>query len=342
MLIVHSERMVEHDPGPSHPESPERLRRAADALRDLPGARWHEPREARDVELERVHHRAYVARLRELRGRALTLDPDTHASSGSIDAAYLAAGAAIEATEHVFRGGDATAIALVRPPGHHAEADAAMGFCFFNNVAVAAAHARATLGCDRVLVLDWDVHHGNGTQHIFEERRDVLFVSLHQHPLYPGTGALHEIGRGDGRGYTVNVPFPGGLGDADYLLALDALLVPLADAFRPELVLVSAGFDAHDADPLAGMALSEAGYAAMARVVKGIAERHASGRTVLVLEGGYDLDAMPRSLRAAAEGLGGRALTHDFGDASESGVRVIEAVRRMHAETWPELSRAAS
>jgi acetoin utilization deacetylase AcuC-like enzyme len=272
--------------------------------------------------------------LRELRGRALTLDPDTHASSGSIDAAYLAAGAAIEATEHVFRGGGSKAIALVRPPGHHAEADAAMGFCFFNNVAVAAAHALAELGCARVLIVDWDVHHGNGTQHIFEERRDVLFMSLHQHPLYPGTGALHEIGRGEGRGYTVNVPFPGGLDEADYLHALRALLVPIADAFRPELVLVSAGFDAHDADPLAGMSLREEGYAAMTGLLMDVARRHAEGRIALVLEGGYDLDAMPKSLRAAAEVLAVGTVPTIARPPSAAGARVVEAVRREHASTW--------
>jgi acetoin utilization deacetylase AcuC-like enzyme len=336
MRVVHSERMVEHDPGSGHPESPARLRAAAQALEDVVGLWWEEPREATDAELERVHHHAYVTRLRELRGRAVTLDPDTHASAGTIDAAYLAAGAAIQATEAVFDGSTRRSLALVRPPGHHAEADAAMGFCFFNNVAVAAAHARATLGCERVLILDWDVHHGNGTQHIFEERRDVLFMSVHQHPLYPGTGALHEVGRGEGRGYTVNVPFPGGLGDADYLHALRALLVPIADVYRPELVLISAGFDAHDADPLAGMRLTERGYAQMARVVKDVADRYAEGRLVVLLEGGYDLEAMPRSLRAVVDVLTDARIDDEATEPpSDIGRRVVAAVRDMHETHWP-------
>ncbi|MBM4359276.1 MAG: histone deacetylase [Deltaproteobacteria bacterium] len=336
MLVVHSERMVFHDPGAGHPESPERLRAAVRELREVPGLRWQEPREVTSAELERVHHPAYVTRLRELRGRALTLDPDTHASSGTIDAAFLAAGAAIEATEAVCRGATTSALALVRPPGHHAEADAAMGFCFFNNVAVAAAHARAELGCERVLIVDWDVHHGNGTQHIFEERSDVLFVSLHQHPLYPGTGAIHEVGRGAGRGFTVNVPFPGGLGDADYLHALRSIVVPIADVFRPDLVLVSAGFDAHDADPLAGMRLSEQGYARMTRVLKDLARRHAAGRLVMLLEGGYDLDAMPRSLRAAVAALlAGEPVDELHERPSDVGRRIVSAVCDQHSDFWP-------
>jgi acetoin utilization deacetylase AcuC-like enzyme len=334
MRIVHSERMVEHDPGPGHPESPDRLRLAADALRDLPGTVWEEPREVTTMELERVHHHAYVARIAELRGRALTLDPDTHTSPATVDAAFLAAGAAIQATEAVFDGANTTALALVRPPGHHAESDAAMGFCFFNNVAVAAAHARAALGCERVLILDWDVHHGNGTQHIFEERRDVLFISLHEFPLYPGTGALHEMGRGEGRGYTINMPVPAGLGDDDYVHALRSILVPVADAFRPNLVLVSAGFDAHDADPLANMRLSESGYAEMTRIVKQVADRHAEGRVVFLLEGGYDLEAMPRSLRACAEVLVGLPHEARTGKPSQAARNLVYAVAEQHAPHW--------
>lgn len=334
MRIVHSERMVDHDPGPGHPEAPERLRAAAAALRDVPGAEWLKPREATATELERVHHHAYVERIAELRGRALTLDPDTHTSAGTVDAAYLAAGAAIQATEAVFDGANTVAVALVRPPGHHAEADAAMGFCFFNNVAVAAAHARATLGCERVLILDWDVHHGNGTQHIFEERRDVLFMSLHEFPLYPGTGALHEVGRGDGQGFTLNVPCPAGFRDEDYVHALRQLLVPVAAEFQPNLVFISAGFDAHDADPLANMRLTERGYAAMTRIVKEVAERHADGRVVLLLEGGYDLEAMPRSLRACVDVLAGSASETTIEKPSQAARNLVHAVMEQHAAYW--------
>ncbi len=334
MRVVHSERMVAHDPGPGHPESPERLRVAAKALKDVAELEWSEPREATDAELERVHHHAYVARIAELRGRVLSLDPDTHLSAGTVEAAYLAAGAAVMATEAVFRGANTKALALVRPPGHHAEADAAIGFCFFNNVAIAAAHAIETLGCERVLILDWDVHHGNGTQHIFEERRDVLFMSLHEFPHYPGTGALHEMGRGEGRGYTINIPCPGGLGDGDYIHALRSILVPVAASYRPNLVLVSAGFDAHDADPLANMRLSERGYAELMRIVKDIAEQHADGRIVLLLEGGYDLEAMPRSLRACVDVLIGRGGEPLHEPPTQAGRDVVNAVKDQHSDHW--------
>ncbi len=336
MLVVHSDGMALHDPGPGHPDSPDRLRAAVDALKDLPGLQWSESREATQTELERVHHPAYVARLAELRGRVCTLDPDTHLSAGSVAAAYLAAGAAIQATEAVFVAGNNLALALVRPPGHHAEADAAMGFCLFNNIAIAAEHARATLGCERVLILDWDVHHGNGTQHLFEERRDVLFMSIHESQLYPDTGALHETGRGEGRGYTINVPCPAGRGDADYVYILRSLLVPIAAAFRPNLVLVSAGFDAHRADPLANMELTEDGYAEMTKIVHEIADRYANGRVVFFLEGGYDLEAMPRSLRACIEAL------MPVKDEPASVVRlptpaarsIVAAVKDQHADHW--------
>jgi acetoin utilization deacetylase AcuC-like enzyme len=342
MLIAFSEKMIAHDPGPGHPECPERAVAAARALRDLPGARWIEPQPATRDDLIRVHDGAYVDRIEALRGRAAQLDPDTHLSAASVEAAYLAAGAAVDAVRAVVQGKTRHAIALGRPPGHHAETAAAMGFCVFNNVAVAAAHAR-TLGCERVLILDWDVHHGNGTQHIFETRRDVLFMSLHQFPLYPGTGGLDECGSGDGAGYTVNVPWPAGLGDGDYLHALYALLVPIADRFKPDLVLVSAGFDAHDDDPLAAMRLTTRGFAEMAGVVKAIADKHARGRVVLVLEGGYDLGAMPRSLRACADVLSGFAAGDDptaptalkLPTATEPGRDVVRAVMDRHRAFWP-------
>jgi len=240
-------------------------------------------------------------------GQYGSLDADTSVSPRSFDAALLAAGAAITMTAAVVKREATSAFVLVRPPGHHAEEDHAMGFCLFNNLAIAAAHARAELGVERVLVVDWDVHHGNGTQRAFYDRRDVLFFSLHQFPLYPGSGWVDEVGQGEGVGHTVNVPLPPSSGDADYEAAVREILVPVADTYKPDLVLVSAGFDAHHDDPLAGMNVTDDGFAHLAEAVRSIAERHAQGRLALMLEGGYDLEALGRSTRRCVEVLTGVA-----------------------------------
>src|SRR5262249_8522735 len=207
--------------------------------------------------------------------------------------------------EAVGSGRAESAFALVRPPGHHAEADRAMGFCLLNNAAIAAEAARR-LGAARVLVLDWDVHHGNGTQHIFEARDDVMYMSSHQWPYYPGTGASREVGTGAGRGFTVNCPLPAGQGDADYGVAFHDLFLPAARACAPDVVLVSAGFDPHERDPLADMRVTERGFAAMATAMAELAQEACGGKLVLLLEGGYDLAALAHSTRACLEVLGGR------------------------------------
>jgi acetoin utilization deacetylase AcuC-like enzyme len=204
--------------------------------------------------------------------------------------------------EALLGGAAAAGVAIVRPPGHHARPDAAMGFCLVNNVAVAAAHARA-LGAERVLVLDWDVHHGNGTQEMFYADPSVLYVSLHQSPFYPGTGAASEVGAGDGRGYNVNVPLSEGADDAVYAAAFDRLILPIAGDYDPDLLLVSAGFDAHHRDPLAGMSLSQAAYGRMVQGLRSALRGGGQGRIGLVLEGGYDLGGLRDSLRAALEAL---------------------------------------
>jgi acetoin utilization deacetylase AcuC-like enzyme len=333
MLLLFDERMGRHDPGRGHPESPARLRAVQQALEPLAGPVWRAPRLATRAELERVHSAPHIDQVEQLRGRAGAFDADTSVSPGSIEAAYLAAGAAVEAVEEAVRGEHRQVFALVRPPGHHAESGHAMGFCLFNNVAVAAEHALAQLDCERVLIVDWDVHHGNGTQHSFAARRDVLFFSVHQFPFYPGTGALEERGQGAGEGYTINVPFPGGQGDGDYIGALSDVLLPAAERFAPDLVLVSAGFDAHRSDPLAGMHLSTEGYAAMMGLVRDIAERHADGRLVMTLEGGYDLDALAESARACVEVLHG-ASPPSVGSPTTSAAGVLRAVRDGHRATW--------
>jgi acetoin utilization deacetylase AcuC-like enzyme len=305
-LLLHDDVMLGHDAGRGHPERPERLRAIVRALEsaDFGHVRWAPPAPASRDHLRGVHTAAHVDALLARRGATFAFDGETVLGPGSIDAALAAAGAVVDAVDAVIAGAARNAFALVRPPGHHAEPDRAMGFCLLNNIAIGAAHAVARHGLQRVLVVDFDVHHGNGTQAAFFGRADVLYFSIHQWPLFPGTGRPDERGTGAGAGATVNVPVPAGLGDADYLALLDAHLAPVAAAYRPELVLVSAGFDAHVDDPLGGMRLTADGFASIVRRLDVIAEAHARGRMVLVLEGGYDVDALADSAVACVEALG--------------------------------------
>jgi acetoin utilization deacetylase AcuC-like enzyme len=330
-LLLYDPRCVEHDPGEHHPESPMRLRAIWRELseRPVPGTEIAAPPMATEEELARVHQPEYVRAVLGLRGRRARLDADTATSAGSVDAALLAAGAAAEGVRRVLDGSAQGAFALVRPPGHHAERTRAMGFCLFNNVAVAAAEALSR-GLSRVLCVDWDVHHGNGTQHTFYDRSDLLFMSTHQWPLYPGTGLESETGSGPGEGFTVNLPLPGGCGDAEYAAAFSEVLLPIAEEYRPELVLVSAGFDAHRDDPLAGMRVSEDGFAALCGAVKAVADRHCPGKLVLTLEGGYDLRALARSVRNCVGVLAGAEpppLRGDEGAAADALARARAALR---------------
>lgn len=330
--VVSDPAFLAHVAGPMHPESPGRLR-AIEAVLDaapIAGVQRASPRPATREELLRVHDTAHVEHVLSLAGKSAQLDGDTAMSPGSADAALLAAGAACALTTSVLRGEARNGFALVRPPGHHAERAHAMGFCLFNNIAVAADAARAA-GASRVMILDWDVHHGNGTQHTFESRRDVLFCSAHQFPFYPGTGAPSEIGTGDGAGFTVNVALPGGMGDADYGAVFHDVFLPIAQKFRPELVLVSAGFDPHRADPLGGMNVTERGFAAMASATKSLAEEVCGGKLVLLLEGGYDLNGLAQSTHACLEVLAGRRDEFPQG-ASNQARDAIAATLRHHAK----------
>jgi acetoin utilization deacetylase AcuC-like enzyme len=301
-----SDTFIEHNPGPAHPERPERLKSIHAVLDRAPvsGTEHVAPRKATRDELTRVHAPSYVDTVLSLAGKRAQLDPDTSTSERSVDAALLAAGSAVQAVDDVFAKTADNAFALVRPPGHHAEGDHAMGFCLFNNAAIAAEAARRK-GAERVLLLDWDVHHGNGSQHTFFKRRDVLYASVHQHPFYPGTGAPELIGEGEGKGFNVNCGLPGGQGDGDYAALFESLFLPIVDQYRPDFVVVSAGFDPHRADPLGGMRVTERGFAAMCSALKALAERHANGRLVLLLEGGYDLDGLAQSVHACVEVLAG-------------------------------------
>jgi acetoin utilization deacetylase AcuC-like enzyme len=359
MLIVSSERFADHITPPGHPESPERnavLETAAAELSTLAprikaaaaaagrpvgaGVELVEPVAATREQLLRVHPAAHIDAIEATRGNATMIDADTYTSPDTADVARLAAGAAVQAVDAVLDGRHATAAALVRPPGHHAESARAMGFCFYSNVAVAAAHARAR-GLSRIAIVDYDVHHGNGTQEIFYDDPAVLYISTHQYPFYPGTGAASETGAGAGKGFTVNVPIEAGATDGDYLEVFDEVVMPVLRAFRPELLLISAGFDAHEADPLAQMRMTAGGLAAVTWRLKLAAKDVCNGRVVLVTEGGYALRALGESLTGAlvtllleiegAEGFGSDA---QMRDATGRGRRAIAAVKASHGQRW--------
>jgi len=299
-----------HDGSGHHPECPDRLLAAREGLSLglADAARVPVPaREATDEELARVHAPHYIDRLQARLGRGYGhLDPDTYFSPGTRDAAWLAAGGVIDMTERLASGTRGRGIALVRPPGHHAVPSASMGFCLLNNVALAAKAALAK-GLRRVAIVDWDVHHGNGTQDMFYDDPNVLFVSLHQYPFYPGTGAPTEIGRDAGLGYTANLALPGESGPETYGAAFRDVVLPLLRLYKPDLVLVSAGFDAHQRDPLASMNLDRHTYGALASSLLELVDALGHGRIGFVLEGGYDLYALSDSVQeVAAAVLGAR------------------------------------
>lgn len=302
-MIFFSDRFLDHLTPAGHPEAPERgdvLRAAALRARDL-GVACREPRAATLEELLRVHTAEYVEQMAATAGRAVALDADTFTSPDSYDVACMAAGAAIEAVQYALDA-NGPALALVRPPGHHAERDRAMGFCLFGNVAIAAAHARA-LGAERVAIVDIDVHHGNGTQWMFYSDPSVLFVSTHQFPFYPGTGAADERGHGAGEGFTLNVPLEAGATDADHCLVWRELIVPRLTSFKPDLLLVSAGFDGHDDDPLASQRMTTEGYSSWMSALRHAADELCGGRLAVVTEGGYDLQALRACLDATVDVL---------------------------------------
>src|SRR5450432_4209845 len=325
-LILTDRRLLGHDAGPGHPESPARLQAILGDLEGAPpdGVVFETPRAATAAEIDAVHAPAHRALLQGLEGKRARLDDDTSVSEGSWEAASLAAGAAVGAVEAVWSGRAENAFALVRPPGHHAEAGRAMGFCLLNNAAVAAEAARRA-GAARVLIVDWDVHHGNGTQEIFAARDDVLYMSVHQYPFYPGTGAAEEIGVGAGKGATVNCPLPAGQDDADYGAVFHDLLLPAGRAFAPDLIIVSAGYDAHERDPLADMNVTERGFAAMTSLVAQLAAEACGGKLVLLLEGGYDLSALASSVHASLEVLAGRREEFPLGAGTDVALAVAAA-----------------
>lgn len=337
--IIHSPRWAEHAPPAGHPERPERAHAMAAVVERwrARGATVVEPRTVTRAELARVHDEAYIDRLASVSATPTMLDADTFTSAETYDIALLAAGAACGAVEDAL-GGHGPVCAVVRPPGHHAERATAMGFCVFNNVAVAAAHARA-LGCARVAIVDVDVHHGNGTQWMFYGDPSVLYVSTHQFPYYPGTGAPDEIGIGAGLGFTVNLALAAGAGDADYDRVVREGVVPILAAFAPDLLLVSAGFDLHARDPLGGMRVSTPGVAGVMRHLRAAAAAGPAGdRIVVVTEGGYDLETLSACLDATLDVLAGPADVPAVvaGDTSRADV-ALSAARRALGGRWATL-----
>lgn len=299
MLLYTDAICLKHQPGIGHPESPERLNRTLESFRQSPPlqTKWAPIERAVEQDVMRVHAPSYVQHIANLRGQQVAIDADTVLSPHSVDAALIAAGGGLTALRAIDGGADSSAFILARPPGHHAEAASGMGFCVFNHIAVAAAYALEVLSYERILVIDWDVHHGNATQHMFENDPRVLFVSLHQSPFYPGTGMMAEVGKNDGTGYTVNIPLQAGCNDADYCEIFRHLIGAAAEAYGPELILVSAGYDAHEADPLGGMKMSSQGFGRLAREVREIADQFTDGKTVFFFEGGYHPTAVEESIR---------------------------------------------
>lgn len=338
--IVVDKRYMEHDAGPYHVESPERLRAIYKLFEesDLKNKFIHvEPRQATQEELAWNHTREHIRRIAATAGKAVShLDPDTRTSETSYDVALLAVGGVFSLIDALFNKKIANGFALVRPPGHHAEADQAMGFCLFNNIAMGAHYLINRYGLKRILIVDWDIHHGNGTQHSFYDRPDVLYFSTHQFPYYPGTGNFSETGSGAGEGYTVNVPLPGGQDEGEYMAIFQNILRPVALEYKPEIVLVSAGFDIYYKDPLGTMQVTEKGFAGLTRILMDIAETCCERRLLLVLEGGYNVMGQKESVRAVLKELSGASI---LGKASappgeDRAPVIIKRAKEVHKKHW--------
>ena len=332
MKFGYRERCLDHDTGPRHPETADRLRAIRRGLARRYGVEYAEGGLAERAALEAVHDPDYVAAVEEFcADGGGTWDADTVAVEETWEAARASAGLACWAVEAALDGADGreTPFSIGRPPGHHAESDEAMGFCFFNNAAVAVQHAIDDGAIDRAVVFDWDVHHGNGTQEIFYDRDDVLYASIHERGLFPGTGEILETGGTNARKTTLNVPFPGGSGDVEFTAAVDDLLDPAVERFDPDLVVVSAGFDAHRNDPISRMRVSTEGFGHLTTRVREIAGRH-DAPLAFVLEGGYGLDALADSVGMVHEVFDGREPVDPDGEVTSKARRVIADVRDAH------------
>jgi acetoin utilization deacetylase AcuC-like enzyme len=333
MRFGYSEACLDHDPGPRHPESPDRLRAIKRGLQKRHGVTYEAAAAADTSDVTAVHDDGYVAEIESFcESGGGNWDPDTAASEATWPAALMSAGLAMDAARASLNGADGrnTPFSLGRPPGHHAVEDDAMGFCFVNNAAVAAQYAIDQHGLDRVAVFDWDVHHGNGTQDIFFDRGDVFYASIHEDGLYPGTGGADETGVGDGEGATLNLPYPAGAGDPEYAAGVDELIAPAIVDFDPGLVLVSAGFDAHRHDPISRMHVSTEGYGLLADRVRGIAE-DADAALAFVLEGGYSLDTLADGVGVVHETFDGRDPVEPDEDVDDDVRDLLDDVAASHS-----------
>lgn len=337
--IVKDPLYLEHITDDYHPECPERLAHIYSMLPsiDAAGIIYITPRMATHEEVAFVHDMSYVERIAATNAAGHTrLDPDTSASPKTYEAALLAAGGTLSLADSILAGEVESGFALVRPPGHHAERSRAMGFCIFNNIAVAARYLQRSKGLGRILIVDFDLHHGNGTQHCFYSDPTVLYFSTHQFPYYPGTGWYEETGEGRGKGYNINIPMSYGMNDDDYLFVFREVLSPVADIFKPEIVLVSAGFDAYYNDPLGGMSVTERGYSAMTGILLNISKKHCRGMSLFALEGGYDLPGLASSTKAVITKMKGEpAFDHeDKGNPCSGIVEVVNNVKRVLDPYW--------
>ncbi|HEY6012201.1 MAG TPA: histone deacetylase [Nitrospirota bacterium] len=343
LAIIKDDRYLEHNPGDGHPESADRLRVIHELIdREFSNLPLIPPRLATEDELALIHDPFYIQLVSKTAGRVHSqLDQDTGLSARSYEIARLAAGGLLAGVDSLFTLNSElrtlnSIFAFVRPPGHHAEADHAMGFCIFNNIAIAAEYAKKKYGLKKVLIVDWDLHQGNGTQHSFYHDPAVLYFSSHQFPYYPGTGDFDELGTGEGEGFTVNAPFPTGFGDAEYLAVYDRILRPIALEYQPEFVLVSAGFDPYIKDPLGGMRVTSAGFGALASLVRSIADQTCGGKVLRTLEGGYHPDGLRDGVRAVIQAFSGEPLpiTVPAAPAAEPIIRKISSHQKKY---WKSL-----
>ncbi|HEX9144689.1 MAG TPA: histone deacetylase [Candidatus Binatia bacterium] len=331
--VVVDRAYLKHEPGEFHPEGPERIRVLLDLAEQLDEKKFHllAPRAANRSEIESCHSADYVALVEATsKTNQYALDGDTITCRDSFGVGLLAVGGFLRLLDAIAAVENANGFALVRPPGHHALRNRAMGFCLFNTIAIGARHLKRVHGAKRVLIMDWDVHHGNGTQEAFYHDPSVLFISTHQFPYYPGTGAMEEIGANGGKGYTINIPLPAGCADAEYLRVFEEIVVPATNKFEPEWILVSAGFDPHRRDPLGGMEVTEEGFGAMAQILLQLAERHAGGKIAFLLEGGYDLAALNNSVAVVLNAMQQKVRKDGLAAKSEKIQTLIRRIRQLH------------
>ena len=336
--VVVDREYLKHDPGEFHPERRERIQVLLDLANELDAGNFQllPPRTATRTEIEACHDPTYIRLLESTsRENHYALDGDTVTCRDSFGVGLLAVGGLLRILDSIAAGESQNGFALVRPPGHHALGDRAMGFCLFNTIAIGAEHLKRAYGAKKILIADWDVHHGNGTQDMFYEDPSVLFISTHQYPYYPGTGAVDEVGVNAGEGYTINIPLPAGCADPEYVYVFEDIIVPAASNFEPDWILVSAGFDSHRRDPLGGMGVTEAGFRAMAQMLLRVAERYSGGKIAFLLEGGYDLLALRNSVAAVLETMQQRIPAADDKTSSASNalkplIRRIRQVREKY------------